>query len=190
MTLNATPDYQNFLKGLFHDPFSVSAPTPSSPTLARAIAAEVDPFRDGIVVELGPGTGAVTRALLERGVAPDRLIAIERDPDFVELLRQRFPKVHTFRGDALRFEGFLPQTGAVSAVVSGLPLLHLPLRARCDLLHRALNCRGDGPFVQLSYGWRPLAPADSSIAVTGKIVWRNFPPAHVWTYVRKQRNGY
>ena len=64
--------YGEFLRGLVNDPRGVSAPTPSSPALSRAIAAEIDMARDGLVIELGPGTGVVTDALLQRGVPPGR----------------------------------------------------------------------------------------------------------------------
>jgi len=65
---STTTAYGDFLRGLVNDPKGVSAPTPSSPALARVIAAEVDLSREGLVIELGPGTGVVTEALLERGL--------------------------------------------------------------------------------------------------------------------------
>jgi len=176
--------YGDFLKGLISNPRGVSAPTPSSPALARAIAAEVDPTRDGLVVELGPGTGVVTEALLERGVPPERLVAIEQEPCFAELLRKRFPRVQVVRGDALIFESQIPFDAQVSAVVSGLPLLQLPLHTRRSLLRRALNCQEDcgSAFIQLSYSWRPPVPPEPEMKLSKTVVWRNLPPAHVWTY--------
>ena len=82
-----------FLKGLWEDPRSVSAPTPSSSSLSAMIAAQADFERPGLVIELGAGTGAVTRALLERGLCPERLVVIERTPAFVRLLKDRFAQV-------------------------------------------------------------------------------------------------
>lgn len=176
--------YGDFLKGLIANPRGVSAPTPSSPALARAIAAEVDPARDGLVVELGPGTGVVTEALLERGVPADRLVLIEQEPCFAQLLRRRFPRVKVIEGDALIFESLIPFDAEVSAVVSGLPLLQFPLHTRRSLLRRSLNCQ-DGcgaAFIQLSYSWKPPVPAEPGMRLSKKVVWRNLPPAHVWTY--------
>jgi len=181
--MTGTDDYGDFLRGLVSDPMGVSAPTPSSPALARVIAAEVDPSRDGLVIELGPGTGAVTQALLEQGISADRVVAIEQEVSFVGLMRERFPEVTVCDGDALLFENCIPARAKVAAVVSGLPLLNLPVPTRRSLLRRALSCQGrGGRFIQLSYGWRPPVLPDASTSLDSKVVWRNFPPAHVWTY--------
>ena len=175
--------YGEFLRGLISNPRGVSAPTPSGPVLSRTIAAQVDKARDGLVVELGPGTGVVTQALLERGIAPARLVAIEQTACFAQLVRSRFPAVQLHQGDALAFERYLPPYAVVAAVVSGLPLLQFPLKQRVSLLRRALACQGQGGrFIQLSYSWRPPVPPDPGMRLEKTAVWRNFPPAHVWTY--------
>lgn len=173
--------YGAFLRGLMHNPKGVSAPTPSSPALAEAIAAELDPARPGLVVELGPGTGAVTAALARR--VGRRVLAIEREQSFIAPLRVRFPELDLRCGDALNFERFLPPDAVIAAMVSGLPLLHLPQATRRSLLSRALACQGEGGlFIQLSYSWRPPVKAGSGVTLTKHAVWQNFPPAHVWKY--------
>ncbi len=175
--------YGEFLRGLISNPRGVSAPTPSSPTLSRIIAGQVDPSRQGLVVELGPGTGVVTRALLERGVAAHRLVLIEQTASFARLLSRRFSGVRIHHGDALDFERCLPPGAAIAAIVSGLPLLQFPLAERQSLLRRALACQGcGGRLVQLSYSWRPPVPPPAGMHLGKIAVWRNFPPAHVWTY--------
>jgi len=176
-------DYADFLRGLVNDPKGVSAPTPSSPALAQAIAAEVDISRDGLVIELGPGTGVVTEALLKRGVPPERLVAIEQEPSFVQLMRRRFPGVGICQGDALDFVDSVSAGARIASIVSGLPLLNFLLPVRRSLLRRALasQARG-GSFIQLSYSWRPPVPPEPGMMLNKKVVWRNFPPAHVWTY--------
>ena len=176
-------DYGDFLRGLLHDPKGVSAPTPSSPALARVIAAEVDPARDGLVIELGPGTGVVTQALLEQGIEAKRLIAIEQEASFVGLMRERFPHVTVRDGDALLFENCIAAGAKVAAIVSGLPLLNLPVSTRQSLVRRALGRQGrGGSFIQLSYSWRPPVSPQDGMELESKAVWRNFPPAHVWIY--------
>ncbi|HET7084575.1 MAG TPA: rRNA adenine N-6-methyltransferase family protein [Rhizomicrobium sp.] len=181
--MSQAADYGDFLRGLVHDPKGVSAPTPSSPALARALAGEVDISRPGLVLELGPGTGVVTEALLQQGVEPERLIAIEQEPNFAQLMRRRFPAVKVCHSDALVFETCLPAQACVAAIVSGLPLLNFPLAIRRSLLRRALACQwAGGSFIQLSYSWRPPVPLESGMTLDKKIIWRNFPPAHVWTY--------
>ena len=175
--------YGEFLRGLVNDPRGVSAPTPSSPALSRAIAAEVDTSRDGLVIELGPGTGVVTEALLQRGVPPHRLAVIELEHSFVQLMRRRFPEIQVIPGDALAFEACLPPNAQIAAIVSGLPLLNFPLLIRRSLLRRALASQDrGGSFIQLSYSWRPPVLPDRGMSLSKKVVWRNFPPAHVWTY--------
>ena len=174
--------YGEFLRGLINDPKAVSAPTPSSPTLSRIIAAEVDISRPGVVLELGPGTGVITRALLNRGIARDRIIAVECEPSFVGTMRQTFPGLVVHSGDALEFEKFIPSSAPIAAVVSGIPLLNIPPANRRSLIARALSTGGNKRFIQLSYGWLPPVPADNGFAISHKTVWRNFPPAHVWTY--------
>jgi phosphatidylethanolamine/phosphatidyl-N-methylethanolamine N-methyltransferase len=174
--------YGAFLRGLIANPKGVSAPTPSSPVLSDAIAAELDLSRPGLVIELGPGTGAVTAALIKRA-GSDRILAIERETSFLTPLRTRFPDVDIRFGDALNFERFLPQGAVVAAVVSGLPLLHLPQATRRSLLARSLAAQGPGGlFIQLSYSWRPPVKAGDGITLAKRAIWQNFPPAHVWTY--------
>lgn len=175
--------YVDFLRGLLRDPGRVSAPTPSSPALAKAIAAKVDPLKPGLVVELGPGSGAVTQALLARGIAPERLIAIEYNDYFAKLLAARFRGVRVIQGDAFQFEKYVPLGEPISAIVSGVPLLNFPLRDRRALIERALVLQGvGGRFIQLSYGWKPPIVSAFGVVPAKDIVWRNFPPAHVWTF--------
>ena len=174
--------YGDFLRGLLKDPRGVSAPTPSSPALAAAMAEKVDPLRPGLVVELGAGTGVVTEALLARGISAERLLIVEYGAYFAELLQKRFPEATVIRGDAFAFERYLPTDARVSAVVSGVPLLNFPTWRRKTLIERALAVQDSGGrFIQLSYGWKPpIAPGRKELSRT--VVWRNFPPAHVWTY--------
>jgi phosphatidylethanolamine/phosphatidyl-N-methylethanolamine N-methyltransferase len=179
------PAYAEFLRGLVDDPRGVSAPTPSGPALSAAIAAQVDPARPGLVLELGPGTGVVTEALVARGVSPARLVLIESGDYFCERLRWHFPRARVCAADAFRFEDCLPHGAVVAAVVSGVPLLNFPREKRVSLIERALDAQGPGGrFIQLSYGWRPAIAPGPRLCLTKMVVWRNFPPAHVWTYRR------
>ena len=178
--------YVEFLRGLIANPKGVSAPTPSSPTLASRIASKVDLRRPGLVVELGAGTGAVTQALLDHGVPADRLLAVENSAYYADLLRKRFPRVQVTEGDALEFDRLVPSGMPVAAVVSGIPLLHLEPRRRRDFIERALAVQSaDGIYVQLSYGWVPPVEPGRDMAMSRTVVWRNFPPAHIWTFTAR-----
>ncbi|HEX7726058.1 MAG TPA: rRNA adenine N-6-methyltransferase family protein, partial [Rhizomicrobium sp.] len=90
MSTTTAAEHLHFLKGLIARPKNVGAIAPSSPALSQAIARQVDPAVEGPVLELGPGTGVVTGALIERGIAPERITAIEYDPDFAKMVAERF----------------------------------------------------------------------------------------------------
>jgi phosphatidylethanolamine/phosphatidyl-N-methylethanolamine N-methyltransferase len=178
--------YGEFLRGLLADPKAVSAPTPSSSALSSAIAAQVDLRRAGLVVELGAGTGVVTQALLDRGVAPDRLLVLENNPYYADLLRRRFAGVEIVEADALTFDAHLPAGMPVAGVVSGIPLLHLEPSRRRTFIEGALALQSDGgTYVQLSYGWLPPIRPGRDMLLRRTLVWRNFPPAHVWTFTAR-----
>ena len=179
-------DYSIFLRALLNNPRAVSSPTPSSRTLAAAMAAQVDPHIPGTLVDLGAGNGAITEALLTGGFSPDRIVAIEYEPILAAALHRRCPGIRVFCDDAFRFEGLLTSAETICAVVCSLPILHFPHHLRQSFLSRALARQGsDQRYIQLSYSFTsPVTPAEPDVAVAGSVVWRNFPPAHVWTYRR------
>jgi phosphatidylethanolamine/phosphatidyl-N-methylethanolamine N-methyltransferase len=178
--------YGEFLRGLIAAPKAVSAPTPSSPVLSAAIAAKLDLSRPGLVVELGAGTGVVTQALLARGISPARLLVLENCPYYAALLRKRFSGVEIVESDALQFDRLIPAGMQVAAVVSGIPLLHLPPARRRAFIERALALQPDGGlYVQLSYGWVPPIQPGRDVQMSRTLVWRNFPPAHIWTFTAR-----
>ncbi|MFL6690665.1 MAG: class I SAM-dependent methyltransferase [Alphaproteobacteria bacterium] len=186
MVATTAAEHLNFLRGLILRPKNVGAITPSSPALARAIAAQVDPSRPGPVLELGPGTGVVTEALVERGVAEDRLVAIEYDPDFAKMVGERFPRARVMQGDAFRFAELLDGTVTepYAAIVSGLPLLNFLVETRRTLIEAALARLAPGaPYIQFSYGTKPSIPPTNRYTVKrAALVWKNLPPARVWVY--------
>jgi phosphatidylethanolamine/phosphatidyl-N-methylethanolamine N-methyltransferase len=177
-----------FLSRWLKAPHHIGAIAPASQHLARAMARQVDP-RDGIVVELGGGTGSITRALIEAGVAEARLVVVERDPALYRLLRERFPGLRILRGDAGQLVQLLRPIGIthVATVVSSLPLLSMPKRLRQRIVEQSfalLDARGT--LVQYTYGVAsPLPGRDYGVA--GELaarIWRNFPPATVWRFRR------
>lgn len=113
-------------------------------------------------------------------------MAIENNECFISLLARRFAGIRVIHGDAMQFERYLPHHTNIAAIVSGLPLLNFPPRARLALIERALSIQPPrGRFVQLSYGWQPAVAPNGRFAVSKIVVWRNFPPAHIWTYRRR-----
>lgn len=177
-----------FLRGMGANPRYVASFFPSSHALAQKIAAQVIPSTDGTVLELGPRTGAVTAALLERGVQPERLILVERDSDFVRLLRKRFPGVRVRLGNALDVAHHLSDLSEqLCAIVSGLPLRNLRAPVRERLVEDCLAKLPPGaPLVQVSFGWHPPVSAGKSWRVrSAGVAIRNLPPATVWVYSRR-----
>ena len=100
-----------FLSRWVKAPHRIGAVAPSSRQLARAMARQIDLAGDGPIIELGGGTGSITRALLAIGVSRDRLIVVERDPTLAALLRMRFPGVKIMRGDAAELVQLLRPLG-------------------------------------------------------------------------------
>ena len=178
-----------FLQQWFANPQRTGAIAPSSPRLAAAMAQWLPRDRNSFVLELGPGTGAVTKALLDHGLREDRLVAIERNPKMARMLREKFPRAHIILGDAWRMDELLRNhrepIESVGAVISILPLLNFPEHEAEQLAQKIRTMlQPGGNLVQYSYHltnphtrgaalFRPLA---------SKIIWLNLPPARVSVY--------
>lgn len=181
-------DEARFLKSWLENPLKTGAVAPSGKILAQRMAAVIDPRAPGPVIELGPGTGPVTQALLQRGVPPERLFLIEYSKDFARLLRERFPGVTVIEGDAYALDETLE--GHVNppfmAIVSSLPLLTRPEPQRSKLLQTAFNLMvPGGPFVQFTYMNNSPVPLTGGFEATvSRRIWKNLPPARIWTYRR------
>lgn len=180
-------DEVRFIASWLQHPLKVGAVSPSGRALARAVAAEVDPSIPGLVVELGPGTGPVTEALVQRGIAQERLVLVEYDPEFCALLRRRFPGATVVEGDAYALNDTLGGIvkEPLAAIASCLPLMTRPLSVRARLLNAAIRMlRPGAPFVQFTYAMTAPIPSRQRryrISSSPRI-WKNLPPARVWVY--------
>ena len=180
-------DEVRFIRSWIEEPLATGAVMPSGKPLARAMAKCVDPEMEGPVVELGPGTGAVTAALVAQGIEPSRLVLVEFNPTFCRLLRTRYPEATVVQGDAYGIKRLLASLlrQPAAAVVSGLPLFNKPLKLRLRLLADAFTLLApDGPFVQFTYAIVPPIPRSYSgaHAQASERIWLNIPPARVWVY--------
>jgi phosphatidylethanolamine/phosphatidyl-N-methylethanolamine N-methyltransferase len=180
-------DEMHFIRSWIEKPLSTGAVMPSGKVLARTMARYVDPNSTGPVIELGPGTGPVTEALVEQGVDPARLVLVEFNPTFCRLLRTRYPQATVVQGDAYRLRRLLETyvREPAAAVVSGLPLVTKPLRTRLRLITDAMLLLGRGaPFVQFTYAVVPPIPKTLQGLSTeaSELIWMNLPPARVWVY--------
>ena len=178
-----------FLREVLSQPRQVGAIMPSSRNLALAMARWLPNDPTAYVLELGPGTGAVTEALLRQGLAGDRLIAIEKSPKLAARLRQRFPNSLAITGDALHLDRLLsrqaPDAAPVAAVISSLPLLNMDARTAQRLVSKILSILAPkGRLVQYSYhlGNKRSQSLHGFRQIASDIVWLNLPPARVTVY--------
>lgn len=183
-----------FLSRWLRAPLKTGSVRPSGRDLTRLIAGAVaDLAPEEWIVELGGGTGAVTRALIENGIAPERMVVLERDRALSDWLRRAFPEVTVVTGDAEHLRRHLAanNAGPVRKIVSSLPLLSLPRSQRNVILAEAFAVLGaDGSLVQYSYG--PSCPVSrtlrNGLGINARHVgtaWRNLPPARVWEFRKR-----
>jgi phosphatidylethanolamine/phosphatidyl-N-methylethanolamine N-methyltransferase len=180
-------DEVRFLRSWIEKPLHMGAVMPSSKLLARTMAQYVDVDSKGPVIELGPGTGAITNALIEHGVDQKRLVLVEYNPGFCALLRDRYPQAKVVQGDAYALRASLDKVldAPASAVVSGLPLVTKPMLTRLKLIRDAFLALAPGaPFVQFTYSVAPPIPKSLPGVSTeaSERIWMNLPPARVWVY--------
>lgn len=177
-----------WIKNYINHPLQLGAVLPSSAALASLMTKHLSNSIDGYVLELGPGTGSFTRAILRRGIPERNLVLVEQSPDFTKLLRQSFPAAKVFCGDAQNVTDILNSAGIqqVDEIVSGIPLNAMtPIMRRtiCDAAMAMLKHKGS--FVQVSYLPRCSIPKDSISLLSAQKLFcgmtvRNIPPAFVW----------
>ena len=171
-------------------PSRMGAVVPSSRRLADAMARQIPPdarHDAAPIVELGGGTGSITRGILDSGIPPHRLIVLERDPSLADLLAKRFHGATILCGDARELKALLADRGItrVAAVVSGLPLLLFPDDARRAVVDGCFALLPPGrPLIQFTYGFNAPLPAHEHHLHARRVarVIRNVPPAFVWTF--------
>jgi phosphatidylethanolamine/phosphatidyl-N-methylethanolamine N-methyltransferase len=183
-------DEVRFLRSWIEKPLHMGAVMPSGRVLARTMAQYVNIDSSEPVVELGPGTGAITNALIEHGVDQKRLVLVEYNPGFCALLRDRYPHAKVVHGDAYALRDSLWNVLSVpaSAVVSGLPLVTKPMLTRLKLIRDAFVALAPGaPFVQFTYSVAPPIPKSLPGVSTeaSERIWMNLPPARVWVYRKR-----
>ncbi|PAQ11763.1 phospholipid N-methyltransferase PmtA [Mesorhizobium temperatum] len=182
-------DELKFFKGWIDKPKAVGSIVPTSSITARKMASVVNPNSGLPVLEVGPGTGVITRAILAQGVKPENLYAVEYSPDFVRHLRQLYPGVNIIEGDAFNLDATLGDKSGLTfdSVVSGVPLLNFPVAQRIAYVESLLDRIPTGrPIVQLTYGpLSPIPPGRGDYTVEHfHFVIRNIPPTQLWIYRR------
>ena len=180
----ALSDSTVFLREWLANPQRTGSVAPSSPQLAAAMARWIPSDPESFVLELGPGTGPVTEALIKRGLREEKLVAIEHNPKMAGLLREKFPRAQIIIGDAWQLDELLRERKieSVGAVISSLPLLNFSEEQAEALAQKIRSVlEPDGNWVQFTYRIHKLRPRGASTfrLRASKIVWLNLPPARV-----------
>src|SRR6218665_3797039 len=180
-------DEIRFIKGMISTPKTVGAIMPTSARMAARMASIIDSGSGLPVLELGPGTGVITKAILDKGVKPENLVSVEYSSEFVRHLRGKYPGVNFINGDAFSLAETLENYRGqkFDCVISGIPLLNFPMHQRVKLIEDLLKLIPVGrPIVQFSYG--PVSPVvarpDSYTIKHFDFIMRNIPPAQIWHY--------
>ena len=182
-----------FFKGWIDKPKAVGSIIPTSSVTARRMASIIDIGSGLPVLEVGPGTGVVTKAILKCGVKPSDLCAVEYSHDFVLHLKQHYPGVNVIEGDGFNLDETLGELrdATFDCVISGVPLLNVPVARRIAYLEQLLSRIPHGrPVVQITYGPKsPVPPGLGDYTVEHfDFILRNIPPSRLWLYRRAARN--
>jgi phospholipid N-methyltransferase len=194
MPLEAVTSLVTFGSELLNNPRPIGSAVPSSPFLARRMASYLPRAPRGYVIELGAGTGAITAALLKRGIPPEQIVSVERSETLVRLLKRRFPTLQIALGDASELRALLRTFLAkdnieISHIVSSLPLRSLPETVVTNIIREVhAMLPKEGKLVQYTYSLgKTTHPCLSGFKrIRTAIIWANVPPARVDVF---QKNG-
>ena len=179
----------SFISQFLKNPKEIGAILPSSPMLGKTMAGFVPDYEDRYVVELGPGTGPITKALLKVGLHEENLICLEQSNKMVIHLQNRFQNLNVIQGDACELSSLLKEkSGHVHAIVSSLPLKSIPddiVNKIIDQMYASLS--ENGIVIQFTYDLRPRrSPLLSKFnRLKSKLVLGNLPPARVDVFTKK-----
>ncbi|SFB61703.1 Phospholipid N-methyltransferase [Rhizobium sp. NFR07] len=189
-TSSSAAEAVSFFQAWLRNPLRIAAIAPSGSALAGLITAEIS-AETGPVIELGPGTGSFTRALISRGVLQSELALIEFEPRLATSLRLRYPRATVLQMDASRLSSIkLFDQRPAGAVVSGLPLLSMAPRQTTKILAASFSkMQPGGAFYQFTYGFRCPVPTKVLNRLNLKAerigwVFSNLPPAAVYRLSR------
>lgn len=179
-------DERRFFKVWLDNLRHVGTPLPTSSFTGKSMASHIDLHSSLPVLELGPGTGTVTREILKRGFDPAKLYAVEYSGEFYDLLKSRHPEIRLFNGDAFDLDTVLQDRGSTrfDSIISGIPLLNFEPERRTAFVKAMLARVAPGrPLVQITYGLKCPAPDIAGVAAERTdVVFRNLPPSHIWTF--------
>ncbi|MBI2707406.1 MAG: methyltransferase domain-containing protein [Proteobacteria bacterium] len=179
-----------FLLRALRNPRQLGAVAPSSRHLGALLARHAAVDDHSPIVELGGGSGSLTRAMIKSGIAPHRIYVVELEPTLAAYLKTAFPQVNVVHGNAAELAKILPSevVGKVHRVVSGLPMINMPEAVRGQILESCFEIMAKGgAYLQYTYSPRSSIN-DKTYGLTKKrlgTIFLNIPPATVWQYTRE-----
>lgn len=175
-----------FLRRWLANPLQMGSIIPSSPALGRRVARLVERHEDEFVLELGAGTGAITRALLASGVPAERLVVVEIVPEMAAHLAQALPGVRVLQADAFDLARSLPDWmhGRIGTAICGIPLVLLPRERQARFVQQVEAVAPGRGFLLYTYCITSPLPYRALDLAPERKAWTplNFPPASVWRY--------
>ena len=180
--------YRMWLSNYIRHPLQLGALFPSSAALGSLMVKHINPNVQGHILELGPGTGSFTRALVQKGIPENKLVLLEQSPEFTTLLQKSFPTAKVVCGNAQNLKEVVSELdiNTFEHIVSGLPLTAMRPTLRHDICNTAFTMmESGGSFVQVTYFPRCSIPNNVITAHPARklysgITLRNAPPAFVW----------
>jgi phosphatidylethanolamine/phosphatidyl-N-methylethanolamine N-methyltransferase len=175
-----------FFKRWLANPLQMGSIVPSSRALCERIAAAVRRAPDEYVLELGAGTGVVSRALIEHGVPAEKLVVVEIVPEMANHLRSALPGVNVICGDAFELSRAIPEAwvGRIGTSICGIPLVLLPIEQQRRFVAAVESVAPGRGFLLYTYCITSPLPYRELALEAERVAWTplNFPPASVWRY--------
>jgi phosphatidylethanolamine/phosphatidyl-N-methylethanolamine N-methyltransferase len=183
-------DMTLFLRRWLANPLQMGSIIPSSPRLGEIIARQIDSQSDSLVLELGAGTGAITKILINEGISPKRIAVVEIVPEMADHLRTKFPKTTVLHADAFNLPIHLLKDTAteIGTVICGIPLVLLNEAKQRQFIQQIEAVAPGRGFLLYTYCITSPLPYRSLGLEARRLAWTplNFPPASVWHYRPKK----
>jgi phosphatidylethanolamine/phosphatidyl-N-methylethanolamine N-methyltransferase len=182
-----------FFRRWLANPARLGTLAPITPRLAALAASFLENPSQQRIVEIGAGTGRLTRALLAAGVLPENLIVVELDPDLCDFLSKSLPALTVINGDAACLPDLLPSgwSGTVTTVVSVVPLMYLDKLVRSNIINACFDVmQPGGTILHVTYSPKsPLSALSNYCGVREGSLWANIPPGFVWRYHKQDTHS-
>lgn len=178
-----------FIKEFLRSPKNIGAVCASSKYLTKTVCDMLPDTSHGTVVEIGPGTGAITCGLIKHITKPEQLILIERSQHFAHMLQKSYPNISVFNGDALELQTFIPTERPVAVIVSSMPLLTIDPTYRKKILsqfYKTLVPSGKLVFISYNFCCNKTLLDAGFVSLSHKFIVKNIPPARVDCFVPVQ----